>query len=318
LDFLSKVGKKLFDMIVQKKPCARQSRLRLCVFPIWSVAFLAPFFSSCITSRNFKDPKDRPVVGTPYTVADKDVEIGVKLLGQGEDDLAAALSLRVGVTRHFDMRINLAHGALGVLNLDAKYNFVDKKWWAMGARTGILWARPRVIWALPDDMQQNLGNIDIVAVPIELIVGSQPLKWLGANLTLGYLHGALVGTIHTDTTLFDGSIGARKLYLVPQLNFLVISKLHIFLRADLPVLIYVRDEMIAEAEIEPGMSAGVRSAEWIKLDDPISRSQVALGLDLKLGRITRLELFAIFRGPLTLSGVLRTPVLPGVGVYWQF
>lgn len=306
-------------MQLKRKQSSLRSTGRICFSVGLTFFYLSVWWcSGCITPRNFKSPSDRPIRGTPYTLAAKDVEIGLKIFGQDEDDLGAAIDLGVGITSRFQMGVNLAHGALGVLNVSAKLNLIDRKWWGLSGRTGILWVHPPSVWALSDETQSALGDIDIIAAPFELCLGSVPLKWLGLNFTLGYLHASIFGTINTETILFDGSIGARLLYLTPQINLFAFKILNIFLRATLPVLMYYRSELSAEVSVAPGVTAGVRSAEWVRRESPLNRSRGTVGLDVKLGKVTRLELFAVFQGALTQSGTIRMPVVPGMGAYWRF
>ena len=107
------------------------------------------------------------------------------------------------------------------------------------------------------------------------------------------------------------------LFFAPQIDLFAIEKLRLYARAFLPALIYVRSEAYGEITLYPGIRAGARSAEWIRSDSPMSRAYGILGLDLKLGKLTRLSLFVVIRGPISRSDVIQFPVLPGIGASWR-
>lgn len=86
---LEKLALQRFHFVIFKL-----SRQRLFGRGAWILAIC--ILLGCVTPRNFRLPKDRITRGTPYTLTNKEVEIGLTIMGQDEDDLAASLEFRLG------------------------------------------------------------------------------------------------------------------------------------------------------------------------------------------------------------------------------
>jgi hypothetical protein len=264
--------------------------------------------------RDFQAPAERIVDRTAYTLTARQVRIDAGLVGLGTDDLGVNLGVAYGLTDWVELRLNLAHFGIGMLNVAAQFNLVDRRWWGLGVVLGLRWLRGDWLWLLRERTREQLAGVDMLGFPLE-VVGSFPLlRWMGLHLKLAYTHSEVFGDIAFDEAALEGTAGVRHLYVEPVVRFYLWRRMAVTLGARLPLFARAAVQGATEAEVEPALIVGVRGAGWQDIAFDKLASYYG-GLEWRFGRVTHLQLF-LTHGPL--NDVIGTPVLPSINFYWRF
>lgn len=277
--------------------------------------------SGCATTRDFNDPRRRVREGTAFTLQHRQVEVDAGVLGHDLSAAAGRVGVAAGFGRAAEVSANLAHGALGIVNLEGKYNFVDRPpklpRWSFAARAGVLYTRPQWIWALPPEVRDTLGrDLHLVMVPMAFVTTWAPHEKLDVSLGLGYTHAAFAGQIDDEAIWFDGMAGLRAVTLSPHVNIYVEDRVAIFVGARQAVWAASLSDFVTTADVAPGVEAGVRSTDWTPVP-VILASRYRLGVETQFDR-THLRVF-ITHGPLSrLTWGQAASFLPGVELYWRW
>lgn len=296
-----------------RRVASRQCRTRQLSVRIASV-FAVSLISAggCATGQDLRDPQNRPRMRTAYTLARN--QVGVEV-GAGEtelDEFGVHAELGYGFGKTAEVTVNVAHAALAVPNLRLKYNFIDRERWALAASAGIRWTRPSILYVLDDETQEQLGDTDIVTVPLEL-VGSFPVaRWVTPSLGIGYRHTSLFGRVTQEDEIYEGALGYRWLHADPHVSFHVIPSVSIFVGMNAPIYTWSRVDAVLVETVAPGVRAGVRTGEWdeVPWNDAV---QYYGGVEAKVGPI-------FLRGSIShgfLSRALDWPVVPAFSIGWR-
>ena len=302
---------------MNSRPAGKRRRSRALPAGLAISLSIAWMTTGCIALRNFKDPKERLTTRTAYTLTAREVRADVELAGQDTHNLVANLGVTAGFGRHAEAGVNLAHGVMGVVNVHAKYNFIDMKKWALGVRVGFFWVYPPAIWALPDEFKNALGGVRIVSVPFDVIASFPLWEMAGLHLGLGYVHSDLFGEIETDTDFLASDIGVRKLHIDPMLEVCFAERVTVFTGARILLWGALVERTSMKVEVEEGVIVGARSVEWARMSASAGTSGL-VGLEMKFGKTIHLRIYAVLNGLLSKVGLFDSPVLPGVDVYWRF
>lgn len=275
------------------------------------------FLTGCLAKRDFLDPKQRVTQHTAYTLAKGQVRTGIGLVGQQSSDLGVRMDLAVGLSDHVDIGANIGHAAFGVVNVYGDFNFLDFKHFALGSSLNFVWIKPSIIWILPDDIRSDLGDINILSIPLEL-VSSYPINnWLQFDLAAGYTWSKLSGEISSETELIDSSIGTRQLYLRPAVQFHIASRANLFIRGKLLLHGVFYDDVTTRTDVTEGIVVTTTSQEWKKLSFDRG-SDVSAGIQVKFYEHTYMTLWMTYNGAFSRSNLIDSPVLPGVDILWRF
>jgi hypothetical protein len=272
--------------------------------------------TSCMAHRNFRARDERITHYTAYTVPKRETRIGAGLVGRGVGELGVNFGVTHGVTSRFQVGANVAHAAIGVLNVGIKGTFVDRGRFGLGGSARLLRAQPKNIWLLPEEAREPIADIDLIVIPIKLHSSYPLAPWTSLQLGVGYTHSEIVGPIHTDAALIEGGLGARVVRVEPGVHFYMGGRVALVMSASLAPYAWGRANLAAESEISEGVIAGVRSSEWRPLDfDQTARYLV--GVEMRFGRrkFTHMQLYGV-RGALSRAGILP-PFVPGVNFYWR-
>jgi hypothetical protein len=275
------------------------------------------FTSGCLGPRNFQSPKERITTNTAYTLTKGEMRANVGILSSDLESFGVTAGFAYGFGKHAEVAANLGHAGLGILNVRGKYNFVDKKWWALGAQLGVVWIRPSAVWALGEATQQRYTGIDILSFPLEISSSFPVAKWVSLHLAAGYTHTEIFGTIDDQVLFFDGSLGMRKVYLEPVIMFYFAERAAVFLGGHLQVWGAARTNLEVETEIVPGFNAGARSDDWVDIAFE-DRSHLAVGFELRFGKTTHTRLNIVYNGAFSRNQIIAIPIAPVLDVYWRF
>ncbi len=275
---------------------------------------LAALSSACVHARNFQDPRERITRHTAYAEQAR-VRLDTDLLAAEPQRFVANLGVTVAAVRgHLDFSANLAHGAVGVVNLQSKFTVLDTRWYGLGGRVGLTYLNPRSFYFLPRPLRRKLGRFNLASVPIELWQSFPINTWFGADLGMGYRATSLWGDYAGDELLVDASIAQRWFAFMPVLDFYVARRVALRVGARLPVFTQVVEASDVQVALDPGVRVGVRSVEWVRR--PFVRTVLLeFGAETRFGANTHLRLGVniwAFRPLRALA------VAPTLSLYWRF
>ena len=225
---------------------------------------------------DFDDPKQRTLRGTAYALDKRQWSTEAELLGVSTDDLFGRIGLGYGFGKGVQLDTNVAHIAVGLLNLDLKWNFLDLPHFGMSASVGVIWGHGEWIWILSGLEQRIVANTEIVVLPLSLWASSHLLEWLQVDLGVRYTHSQVFGDFESDSTLVDGEIGVRQLSMHPSVRFYILEALELFVGARLPLYSAIPGAGEANTSLGEGVYGGARTGTLDKL--PFSQQfQLQLG-----------------------------------------
>lgn len=269
--------------------------------------------ADCVHTRNFQAPDERIVHRTAYTVRKKEVMIDAGLVGLEITDVGVLLGVTGGITNRFQMGTNVGHLSLGVASLNAKGNLLDRRWVGLGLSTSVLYTSPRVFWALPDDLQRDLGNVHVLFIPMRLHSSFPVARWVTLNLNFGYRHFDVFGNLKSGTIVAEGGLGTRDIYFEPGATFFIAKRVAILGGAHLSPWAAARVNAIGRIELEPGVRAGALRATWDRR--PFAETfRWHAAVDVRFGGSTHLRVGAAGGG---LEPLTDFPAVPYVNLYWR-
>lgn len=263
----------------------------------------------CAKPRDLADPYDRPVTNTAYTVRGAQFEVSVG--GSQTPDLAARIGATVGLGDRFQIDVNAGHLALGVVNVGARWTLVERGPWALALDGRVLGTRPGLMWYLPADLREDLGDLGLVTLPVGVYASRRFGRRVVVSLGAGYEHSAVGGAFDSDLLVFDGSIGARRLWVRPAVH-LALGRFVVEGTVFVPYAVWGVTALDATIEVQPGVLAGATSYEWAPLP-------AAFGTAWQINGELRFSRFRL-RAGVTGSPVaseLGVPLLPMIGMRYR-
>jgi len=251
---------------------------------------------------------------TAYTLQKGETRLDAGLVGfGGVSDFLVTLGATGGVTQRVELGANLAHGAVGVVNVTGKANLLDRRRAGLALSTGLLFGTPRTIWPLPPFVREELGNGRMLIWPTAVTASFPILPWFGVHADLGYRHVAFTGTFTGDAFYSEGAFSTRDLYFAPSVHFYIAERVALVFRAHLSAYAAFYSVVEGEYEVSPGVRAGITSSEWRRM--PFSRTASGTGLvEIRLGRTTHLQVGVALGKPIP---ALSVSVLPAMNLYWR-
>jgi hypothetical protein len=231
-----------------------------CLFAL--VLLLGTAGAASARARDFRDPAQRTTTNTAYTLATNQWSVDAGLLGVQDTDLVARVGLGYGLGRGFSLDTNFGHSAVGILNLRAKWNFLDRPGFGLGVSLAVFWGHGAWMWIVGED----LSAVNVVAVPLSLHASFLPLSWLQLDVEASYRHAEVFGKVDTQSLFVDSRIGLRSLLVRLVTRFYIAHKLELVLEARLPLYAALPGQLETEAELAEGVRAGARAAGFQRLE----------------------------------------------------
>jgi hypothetical protein len=281
------------------------------------IIVLLPLVTGCLAKRDFRSRTERPRKNTAYTLAHKEFNVGIGLMGQSTYNLLLNAEFAAGIGNKWEVGANLGHAALGIMSVYGKYNFIDKKWWALAARVGVTWIHVKAVWALPDQYREPLGKINILSIPIEIHSSFPVADWVGLHLSVGYIPSQIFGKINEDTLFINSDAGANLVYLRPNITFYIAERVEVYLAARLLLWGGRYGEVAAEATNNEDLILGARSTSFTQFEFR-DKSFFVFGANAKFGKVTYLGLWAMVQGARANAALVAMPVIPGLDLFWRF
>jgi hypothetical protein len=246
-----------------------------------------------------RSPEQRSVRYSAHALPKGTWAFDLSALGVTGEDVYGSLGIRHGFGGGFDAELNLAHYAVGLFNVGARWTFLDTSDVALAASVGFTYGHGAWMWPLAPLVRSLLQDADLITVPVEVIASAPVLNWLQLDLGASFRYGTVFGTLGDGATFYaDAEIGARQVAFRPGARLFVSDATAIELAMDVPVYTWVPWEgEITAAQANEGYQrsgsggATVRPSETWKIEGGV-RSRVTpwlfCTLRLHYGRINRL------------------------------
>ena len=263
---------------------------------------------------------------TAYTLRPGEALVGVGLVGTTYDNLLASIRLEWSpFVPGLEIGTNLAHDVLPLVNVYAKYSFLDTRWIGMSARLGFRWLSPRYLWMIPDDaaFKQELRGADLYMVPAAVTVSFPLARWVGVHAELSYTYTPVAGDLVLDETYYNGGVVWHELTVHPSLHFYVGDGVALLVGVDVPVYSAISGEGYSETPhpTHPGVLYGMQASLSTRFDvarlvTPWLGLHVAWEhLNLRLTAAWGLRFFD--ESLLERSDWLAYVPIPGIELFWR-
>jgi hypothetical protein len=266
-------------------------------------------------ARDFHSPEERPIDGTAFTPAEGQARLVVGLFGVSETDLLAAIGISYAPSRFFNIGANLAHMGVGILNVNSKFNIIDKGNFGLGAKLGFMYVNGGWVWVLPDRLKELLSGVNTFVIPVSVIMSVDITRCLHLDLGVGYIHTEVLGSLDEGNLVYDGYLAARRISADASLRYYVSERVALHGYFFTPIWGKRYRQWDADVTITEGLHGGVRTAGF-KTIRPLDQWLLLLSLDVELARLVYLKMiFSI--GPKT-EYVYEKRVQMGAGFEWRF
>jgi len=256
--------------------------------------------------------------------------VGAGAGGTHVDNLMASVRLEWSpFVRGLEIGTNLAHDVLPVLNVYAKYNVVDTRWFGLGVRAGFRWIDFDNLWSLSavsdsSSVKQALWNAEMFMVPLSVIASFPLADWVSIHTEVGYTYTPVSGDIVIDDKHFNSGIQWHELTINPTIHFYPGRGVALLFGVQVPVLSAVHGEGYTEDSQEalPGVRYGIQAAldtdfEVKNMVSPWFGVHIAWeSFNLRVTGTWGLRFFdqSMFQAP----GVLAYLPMPGFDAFWRF
>ncbi len=266
----------------------------------------------CLAHPNFQG-EGRLTDYTAYALHPGEFQAGAGLVGTGMDDLGASARFEAGIVRGLQAGTNVAHDVFGIVNLNAKYAFVEVGDFAFAAGMGFKWFNPRLLWVLPEQTREKYSGVNIYILPVTATASWAALSWMGVHLRLGYTWSGVDATLDSGDALARAGFGGHEVFAQPALTFYPTHGLAVIAGAQVPLVSVVRVAGQAEEPVAPGVVVGAGAVEYQRLDVK-GLNTLYLAVQFCWGK-TNLRL-SLTRGLRFLEQ--QAGWLPAVEAYWRF
>lgn len=286
-------------------------KIEILVLPLFVI------LASCAAKRNFTDPVQRVTRHTAYTLQKGEVRTGIGLFGQDQDNLGLDIELAVGYANWGHVSVNLAHAALGIVNLNNEFNIVDKEKFGLGVSLGFVWVKPTFIWFLPQEAKDEFGDLSVMSIPFEIETSYPIKKWLQLDFNLGFMWAGLFGEFGDKTALFGGGFGTRQIYVRTGIQFHLKEKVNLYVNSKLLVYGTLYGSAHAQFVVQEGLIVEAETVGWNQLDF-MDGSNLSMGLEWKFREHFYMNLWLMYNGPFTRYATGGDNGLAGLEAKWRF
>jgi hypothetical protein len=162
--------------------------------------------------------------------------LDIGAFGISGGDAFAKIGAAYGLGGGVQLEVNLAHMGLGLLNLSANWQFVDTRYFDLGASIGVWYGHGEWFWIARGAAKTIASKIDVVSIPVAVTASAPLTDWLQLDLALQYTYGDIYGATTADISLFeDAEIGLRQLFFRPGAHLYISDNTSFDLSAKLPV-----------------------------------------------------------------------------------
>jgi hypothetical protein len=197
-----------------------------------------------------RSPDQRSLRYSAYTLPKGMWAFEGGLLGVTSEELYGSLGVKYGLPAGLELDINLAHYAVGVFNLSARWNFLELSRFALAANVDFTYGHGAWMWIVGPLAKQVLQDTDLISIPFGLTASAAVLDWLQLDLGVSYRYATVFGTLGEGGNFYaNAEIGARQVLLRPGARLFVSDATALEFGFDLPVYTWVPIEGEITAEL---------------------------------------------------------------------
>ncbi len=181
--------------------------------------------------------------------------------------LGVVFGARTGMSERLQVGTNIAHAAVGMVDVHAKLRVSETNRSALAVTAGAMWFDLGRAWYLPaidPQVDELLASIDVYLLPLGL-VWSRESKAVSVDVAAGWDQAWIAGRPDSEVLVLDGGVGVRRAWLAPAARVPLTPRLTWATRLTLPVYAMGRTVAVAEYQVDDGVVAGVRSSDWFSL-----------------------------------------------------
>jgi len=215
-------------------------------------------------SGTLQDPDQVSTRNSAYSLPRGMWAFNVGALGIGGDDAFASLGAAYGIGAGVQVSMNVAHASVGLLNLSAKWHFIDTEYFDLGLRAGFWYGHGEWVWFLSGLGKRLVSRLELAHVPVGLTASAPLTRWFQLDLRTEYVYADIWGSATDEDSFFvDAGLGLRQFFTLPGARFFVSDRTAIELFAKLPIYTEVARERLDDAKVPFNkawiLEAGVRS-----------------------------------------------------------
>jgi hypothetical protein len=205
----------------------------------------APEFASGLQS-----PEQRSLRYSAYALPKGMWAFDLGVLGVTGEELYGSLGIKYGFGAGLQLELNLAHYAVGLFNIGARWNFLEIPHFALAATVDFTYGHGAWIWIVAPLVRDVLQETDLIAVPIGVTASSALLSWLELDLGLSYRYATVWGSLGDGPSLYaDAQLGAQQFIVHPGVRLFASDATAFEFSVDLPVYTWVPYEGTLTAEL---------------------------------------------------------------------
>jgi len=260
---MSSLGRAVAFALLSWAACAHQVAAQAAAEPAQAAAEPAPKAAEAAPGH-LSSPAQVSTRGSAYSLPARTWAFDVGALGISSADAYARLGIGYGFGAGFQIDLNLLHWAVGLFNVNARWQFLDTRYVDMSAGVGFIYGHGDWFWIAT--AERLASAIDIMALPFALNTSAQPLRWLQLDLGLQYGHAEVWGEVGEKDSLYaEAELGVRQFLIRPGVHFYVTNATSIDFMATLPLYTAAPTEGNVETELPGVIFGGTRTAGYRKL-----------------------------------------------------
>jgi hypothetical protein len=196
---------------------------------------VSPSVADSAGQEDLQRPQQRDTRNSAYTLPAGMWAFNAGALGVGGGDIYAKLGVARGLGAGIQLEMNLAHVSFGLLNIRARWHFIDTRYFNLGASLGFWYGHGDWFWLYRGLAQDLVSKIDVIRVPVTLDASTSVASWLAFDLGLEYTYADVFGTLDLRGSAYrDVYIGARQFVVRPGVRFFLSNTTSVAFSADLP------------------------------------------------------------------------------------
>lgn len=184
--------------------------------------------------EDLQSPEQRDLRHEAYSLPAGMWAVNVGALGISGGDVFAQLGLSRGLGAGFQVEANLAHASVGLLNVGARWHFIDTRHFDLGAGLGFWYGHGEWLWIVRGAAKELVSKLDVISVPVALTASVPVSRSFAFSLGLEYRYVQAFGTISRESAYRDAYIGARQFAVSPSARWFATDTTSLELSAHLP------------------------------------------------------------------------------------
>lgn len=200
--------------------------------------------------RDLRSPEQRDTRHTAYALPGGLWAFDIGALGISGGDAFAKLGVGYGFGAGIQLDINLAHTSVGLLNIAARWQFIDTRYFNLSAGAGFWYGNGEWFWIVRGPAKRLVSQMDVISVPTALNASAPVFRWLEADLGLEYTYGQVFGTVVGRSVFQDAYIGARQFTFHPGLRWFIWHNTALTVSAQLPAYTSIPVELDGDSSGE--------------------------------------------------------------------